>query len=101
MNRIDLSTRVSERTGLTVKQSGAAVAATLEAIAAALAEGDEVTLNGFGTFTTRERKSRAVVHPVTGKRLQVPSSRGAAFTPAAALKRRLSAQAAPKSSPSV
>jgi nucleoid DNA-binding protein len=91
VNRVQLATLVSERSGLTIKESGAAIAATLESIAAALEAGEAVSLHGFGTFSTIERRSRSAVHPRTGELLLVPASRAAKFVAATTLKRRLAA----------
>lgn len=99
MNRVDLTSRVSELSGLTLKQSSAAVSATLEAIGEALARGEQVTLHGFGTFSPRQRKPRTIVHPTTGERLTVPGTFGVRFSPAAALKRRLAAAPAGAGAP--
>ena len=48
MNKSELINAVAEKAALSKKDSEAAVAAALDAISAALAEGDEVRLVGFG-----------------------------------------------------
>ena len=93
MNRVDLGERVAEASGLTLKQANAAVSAALDAIASALAGGDEVTLYGFGSFRPKERSARTVVHPVTKERMLTSASRSVGFTPAANLRRRLEEKA--------
>jgi nucleoid DNA-binding protein len=95
VNRVELASRVSERSGLTIKQSGAAIAAMLECISAALEAGEAVSLHGFGTFSAIGRRARSAVHPKTGETLQVPATRAAKFVAATALKRRLAAEAPP------
>ena len=63
MNKSELINAVAEKAALSKKDSEAAVAAALDAIAAALAEGDEVRLVGFGTFEVKHRKARMGRNP--------------------------------------
>ena len=58
MNRQNLIDKIADATGLTKKGSGDALDATLNAIADALAEGEKVSLVGFGTFEARARAAR-------------------------------------------
>lgn len=89
MNRVELATRVSERSGLTIRQSSAALSAALAAIGEALAAGETVTLHGFGSFRPRQRMPRNVYHPTTKEPLALPASIAVSFAPASALKRQL------------
>ncbi|MHB9091090.1 MAG: HU family DNA-binding protein [Chloroflexota bacterium] len=93
MNRVELGAQVAEASGLTLKQANAAVGAAFEAVAAARAAGEEVTIHGFGSFRPKERSARTVVHPVTKERLLTHPSRSATFTPAANLRRKLDTKA--------
>jgi DNA-binding protein HU-beta len=70
---------VAEKTGLTKKQSGAALNAVLEAIQEALAKGDSVSLIGFGTFEVRQRAARSGRNPQTGAPIQIPAKTVPAF----------------------
>ena len=90
MNRNDLVARVTEATGLTSQQAGAAVAATLEGIVAGVAAGDTVTLPGFGTFDQRERAARTGRNPQTGESIEIAASVAPGFKPGAAFKRAVS-----------
>ncbi len=89
MNRMELAAKVAERTELTVKQSSAAITAMLDAIAETIADGEDVSLYGFGTFRARERSARVVQHPTSGKTVQVPAGRRVTFSAALALRRKL------------
>ncbi len=95
MNRVDLTLQIAEGTGLTLKEAGAALTVALEAVAAALARGEEVSLHGFGTFRLRQRQPREVCHPLTGERLPVPGGRTVAFSPASALRRKVNGSGPP------
>lgn len=87
MNRTQLADVVARTAQLSDFQAQQAVAATLEAIAGALAAGDAVTLSGFGTFEVRDRAARIGRNPQNGEPIEIAASRVAAFKPATALKR--------------
>lgn len=53
MNKTELVAAVAAKAELSKKDAEAAVAATFDAITAALAEGDKVALVGFGTFAVK------------------------------------------------
>ena len=55
-------------------------------IANSLANGDRVEIRGFGTFFLRERKSRIVKNPRSGKDFTVPERRIPRFKPGKRLK---------------
>lgn len=90
MNRNELREAIANETGLNGTQADAALSATLDSISNALAQGDKVTLAGFGTFETRERAARAGRNPQTGEAIQIAASTAPAFKPAAALKKLVS-----------
>ena len=86
MNKSELINAVAEKAALSKKDSEAAVAAALDAIAAALAEGDEVRLVGFGTFEVKKREARIGRNPKTKEEIQIPATKVPAFKPGKALK---------------
>ena len=55
MTKVELIAAVANEANLTKKDAEAAVNSALNAITAALKDGDKVTLVGFGTFEVRER----------------------------------------------
>ncbi|MBC8232482.1 HU family DNA-binding protein [bacterium] len=79
MTKQNLIDEVAEKTGLTKKQSGAALNAVLEAIQEALVKGDSVGLIGFGTFEVRERAARSGRNPQTGAPIEIPAKTVPAF----------------------
>jgi DNA-binding protein HU-beta len=87
MNRSELRDAVATRTDTTAADADRALGAVLDAITEALAAGDKVTLQGFGTFETRTRAARTGRNPQTGETMEIAESTSAAFKPAAALKR--------------
>ena len=52
-----------------------ALNSVLGAITAAVAEGDKVTLIGFGTFSVTKRAAREGRNPQTGKTMQIPAKK--------------------------
>lgn len=86
MNKSELINAVAEKAALSKKDSEAAVAAALDAISAALAEGDEVRLVGFGTFEVKKREARIGRNPKTKETIQIPASKVPVFKPGKALK---------------
>lgn len=86
MNKTDLVNSVAEATGLSKKNSEAAVKAAFESIQNALVAGDKVQLIGFGTFETRDRAARTGRNPQTGKEIKIKASKAPAFKPGKALK---------------
>ena len=90
MDKKSLSVRVSQSTGLTQKDALAAVNATLAAVTAALAQGESVTLAGFGTFEVAQRKARVGRDPRTREAVQIPATKVPTFKPSQGLKDHVS-----------
>ena len=89
MNRSELVDSVAEATGLSKKDSAAALEAALDAIGDALAGGDKVSLVGFGTFETRQRGAREGRNPQTGEKIKIAAKTVPAFKPGAGLKSKV------------
>ncbi|PIE62310.1 MAG: DNA-binding protein [Desulfobacter postgatei] len=85
MNKGDLINKVSEVLS-SKKDAQAAVDCMIETITEALAANDSVTLVGFGTFKTAERKARKGRNPQTGKEIDIPARNVPKFVPGKALK---------------
>jgi len=91
MNKTDLVNVVASETGLTKKDVDAAVSATLNAITAALKEGDKVQLIGFGTFEVKATAEREGRNPKTGETIKIAASKKPAFSASKALKDEVNA----------
>ncbi len=85
MVKADLVSKVAE-IGITKKQAGEVVDALVGAIKDALAEGDKVSLVGFGTFSVKERAAREGRNPRTGKKIKIPKKKVPSFRPGKELK---------------
>lgn len=86
MNKAELIAAVAEKTGLSKKDSEAAVTAALDVITAALKEGDKVQLVGFGSFEVKNRAARTGRNPKTKEAIEIPASKVPVFKAGKALK---------------
>jgi len=86
MNKSELVDSIARESGLTKADSQRALNATLDVITNALAEGDTVSLIGFGTFLVRERAARTGRNPATGETIQIKASKTPAFKAGKAFK---------------
>jgi len=81
MNKGDLVDKVAKKAGVTKKEADGVLSAILEVIMDAVAEGDKVTLVGFGSFEKRYRKAREGRNPKTRSKMQIPETHVPAFAP--------------------
>lgn len=86
MNKTELIEHIATEADLSKAAAGSALKATLDAIAQSLANGEPVTLIGFGTFLVRERAARTGRNPSTGAEMTIAASKAPAFKPAKVLK---------------
>lgn len=86
MNRQELIDRVALASELPRPVAARAIDATLEAIEAALRDGESVQLTGFGKFHVAQYTGRAGVNPRTGERIEVPTTAVPRFTAGVRLK---------------
>lgn len=86
MNKTKLVEAVAVKAELSKKDADAAVSAVVEAITEALADGDKVSLVGFGTFAVKERAARTCINPRTGESVEIAASKAPAFKAGKALK---------------
>ena len=86
MNKLELIEAISDKSGLTKKDSKLALEATLESITEALANKKNVAIIGFGTFSVSERAARKASVPGTSKVVDVPATTVPKFKAGKALK---------------
>ncbi len=86
MNKAELINAVAAKTEVSKKDAEAVVAAALDAITAALQEGDKVQLVGFGSFEVKNRAERIGRNPKTKEAIQIPASKVPVFKAGKALK---------------
>ncbi|OCR01544.1 DNA-binding protein [Oscillatoriales cyanobacterium USR001] len=80
MNKGELVDAVAEKATVSKKQADAVLTAALESIMEAVSDGEKVTLVGFGSFESRERKAREGRNPKTGEKMEIPATKVPAFS---------------------
>ena len=71
---------MAEKANVTKKQADQVLSAAIETIVEAVSSGDKVTLVGFGSFESRERKAREGRNPKTNEKMEIPATRVPAFS---------------------
>lgn len=89
MHLSSLSAQLAERHGLRKTTAQALTRSTLDLIAMALANGEQVSLDGFGTFALAVKSARSGT--VAGRPYQVGARTTVRFLPARVLRERLAA----------
>ncbi|MEG4360210.1 HU family DNA-binding protein [Microcoleus sp. Aus8_D1] len=74
MNKSELIEAVASKTSTTKKQANAMLDAVLGTIVDAVADGEKVTLVGFGSFESRDRAARNGRNPKTGELMSLPAA---------------------------
>ncbi|HWR13448.1 MAG TPA: HU family DNA-binding protein [Terriglobales bacterium] len=87
MNKTDLTNRIALENETSKASALKMIETMITAITAALKHGDDVTLYGFGTFSTYQRKARNAHNPQTGALIKVASRRAVRFSPGVELKK--------------
>ena len=86
MNKTDLVNAVAAKSGLSKKNSEAAINAFIASVEDALKAGEKVVLVGFGTFEVRERAERKGRNPQTKEEITIPATKAPVFKAGKGLK---------------
>lgn len=86
MNKAEFVRALAEKSGLTIKDSTAALEATLDIIKESLQKGESVSFVGFGVFEVKNRAARTGRNPRTKEAVQIAASKAPAFKPGKLLK---------------
>jgi DNA-binding protein HU-beta len=89
MNKTDLISAISEKSGLSKKNSEAALNAFISSVEDALVDGVKVVLVGFGTFEVKARAKRKGRNPQTRKEIMIPASKAPVFKAGKGLKAKV------------
>ncbi|MDR1208761.1 MAG: HU family DNA-binding protein [Clostridiales bacterium] len=79
MNKNELVSAVSERSGLSKKDTEKALQAFVDSVTEELVAGGKVLLVGFGVFDVVDRKARVGRNPRTGGPLDIEASKAPRF----------------------
>ncbi|MDO4185803.1 MAG: HU family DNA-binding protein [Bacteroidales bacterium] len=85
MNKAELVKAIAAESGLSKKDSEAALNAVVASVTKALKDGDKVALIGFGTFSVVEKAERKGVNPATKKEIVIPAKKVVKFKAGAGL----------------
>ena len=85
MNKAELVKAIAAESGLSKKDSEAALNAVVASVTKALKDGDKVALIGFGTFSVAEKAERKGVNPATKQEIVIPAKKVVKFKAGAGL----------------
>jgi DNA-binding protein HU-beta len=86
MNKGELVDAIAEKANVSKKEADAILTTAIDTIVEAVADGDKVTLVGFGSFEKRERKEREGRNPKTGESMTIAATTVPAFSAGKAFK---------------
>jgi len=91
VTKAELISQAAEAADTTKAVTEKVLNAVLESIQQALVEKKNVTLVGFGTFTTSERNAREGRNPKTGEVIEIPAATVPKFRPGKQLRESVNA----------
>jgi DNA-binding protein HU-beta len=86
MNKSQLIEQISSVAELSKAQAERALNAFLGSVIEELADGEQVALVGFGTFSVSDRAARTGRNPQTGAAIEIAAAKVPKFKPGGALK---------------
>ncbi|MBO4672956.1 MAG: HU family DNA-binding protein [Bacteroidaceae bacterium] len=81
--------KVSQKTGFKMTDVKSLSAALIDVVLESIAQGNSVTVQGFGSFEPREKASRKIYNPTTKDYIVVPSKTTLSYKMSATLKEKL------------
>jgi integration host factor subunit alpha len=92
LTRADLADAINRSVGLSRADSSRMVESIIDMITDSLADGNQVKLTGFGTFTLRDKNERMGRNPKTGDAVPITPRRVLGFRPAQMVRTRIAGQ---------
>jgi DNA-binding protein HU-beta len=86
MNKAELVSKIAEASDLTKAAAEKTLNCTLDVIAKALANDENISLIGFGSFSVAQRAARTGRNPQTGKEIKIAEKKVVKFKPGQKLK---------------
>ena len=86
MNKAELTAAIVKKTGFTKKDAEKALTTVIDSVSETLANGEKISLLGFGTFEVRERAEKTAINPRTKEQITVAAKKVPAFKAGKALK---------------
>lgn len=81
MNKTELIAEMAKKGGITKTDAAKALNAYVDVVKEQLANGERISLVGFGTFSVVERKERVGRNPKSGKVVKIAAKKVAKFRP--------------------
>lgn len=81
MNKEDVVSMVAASAGISKAVADNAISSFVDTVKLALADGQSVQLNNFGTFALQKRNERVGRNPHTGEAVPIPARYIVKFTP--------------------
>ena len=85
MNKAELIGAIADGSGLSKADAGKALDAFVSSVSSALADGDRISLVGFGSWSVDKRNARTGRNPRTGEEIQIAAKNVVKFKPGASL----------------
>lgn len=89
LTRMDLTEAVFREVGLSRNESATLVDSVLQHVSDALAQGEQVKISSFGTFSVRDKNARVGRNPKTGEEVPISPRRVLTFRPSHLMKERV------------
>jgi len=86
MTKADIAQRIQQTTGMTLKDSAAAMEAVFGLIKQTLESGENIKLSGFGSFVVKQKQNRKGRNPQTGESITISARKVLTFKPSAVLR---------------
>lgn len=96
LTKADIVRQIAQGTGLTKTDTGAVVDGFIEAVVAALQQGEHIEIRGFGTFKSVSRAPRTGRNPRTGAEVKISRRKAPVFKPSKELRARVGADPSPR-----
>ena len=87
--KADMARSLFNAIGLNKKEGRELVDLFFQELVAALADGEQIKLSGFGNFDLRDKSERPGRNPKTGEEVQIPARRVVTFRPGHKLRARV------------
>lgn len=92
MNKSEMIDAIAARTELSKVACAKALDAVIDTIVETVAEGETVTLVGFGSFRASGRAAREGKNPKTGAKIMIPETIVPKFAPGASFKAKVASK---------
>ena len=93
MTKIDIVQNVTDKLGLSKRDSTRIVESVFELMKEQLSKGDTVKISGFGNFVVRDKKARKGRNPQTGSEMEICARKVLTFKSSQILKKALNGKA--------